>query len=230
MVALPNYDDTDARQTAYNRVYNRTEFGLGSGVPSLGCCTRVSALCRPRKTESAASLVGRCVADAVVRDSAPTEVGSESSIERRVLPPSSGWWLPRNPVLSKNTNELKTGAPGRFDRHRLVASSSSGACRRRCQRLGFPVRAGKHRSATRCHAPGRRPGSRLGPHMDQNVLAGYAAVALALILVSRVASFPPPDGLVSGPPPYWRKRGTRKSGLETNAENEARSALLARLW
>ena len=28
----------------------------------------------------------------------------------------------------------------------------------------------------------------------------------------------------------WRKRGTRKSGLETNAENEARSALLARLW
>ena len=60
MVALPNYNDTDARQTAYNRVYNRTEFGLGSGVPSLGCCTRVSALCRPRKTESAASLVGRC--------------------------------------------------------------------------------------------------------------------------------------------------------------------------
>ena len=30
--------------------------------------------------------------------------------------------------------------------------------------------------------------------------------------------------------PIWRKRGTRKSGLETNAENEARSALLARLW
>ena len=30
--------------------------------------------------------------------------------------------------------------------------------------------------------------------------------------------------------PIWRKRGTRKSGLETNPENEARSALLARLW
>ena len=31
-------------------------------------------------------------------------------------------------------------------------------------------------------------------------------------------------------PPLWRKRGTRKSGLETNTGNEARSALLARLW
>ena len=28
----------------------------------------------------------------------------------------------------------------------------------------------------------------------------------------------------------WRKRGTRKSRLETNTENEACSALLARLW
>ena len=35
---------------------------------------------------------------------------------------------------------------------------------------------------------------------------------------------------VSAHSPIWRKRGTRKSGLETNAENEARSALLARLW
>ena len=47
------------------------------------------------------------------------------------------------PVLSKNTNELKTGAPGRFDRHRPVASPRSGACRRRCRRFGFSVRAGK---------------------------------------------------------------------------------------
>ena len=31
-------------------------------------------------------------------------------------------------------------------------------------------------------------------------------------------------------PPLWRKRGTRKSRLETNTENEACSALLARLW
>ena len=46
-------------------------------------------------------------------------------------------------VLSKNTNELKTGAPGRFDRHRPMASPRSGACRRRCRRFGFPVRAGK---------------------------------------------------------------------------------------
>ena len=51
-------------------------------------------------------------------------------------------------VLSKNTNELKTGAPGRFDRHRLVASSSSGACRRRCQRFGFPKKAKKTAKGT----------------------------------------------------------------------------------
>ena len=52
-------------------------------------------------------------------------------------------WL-AGPVLSKNTNELKTGAPGRFDRHRPMASPRSGACRRRCRRFGFPVRAGKN--------------------------------------------------------------------------------------
>ena len=46
-------------------------------------------------------------------------------------------------VLSKNTNELKTGAPGRFDRHRPMASPRSGACRRRCRRFEFPVRTGK---------------------------------------------------------------------------------------
>ena len=47
---------------------------------------------------------------------------------------------------------------------------------------GSPYAQGKHRPATGCHAPGRRPGSRHGPHLGQNVLAGYATVALALIL------------------------------------------------
>ena len=47
---------------------------------------------------------------------------------------------------------------------------------------GSPYTQGKHGPATGCHAPGRRPGSRPGPHLDQNVLAGYAAAALALIL------------------------------------------------
>ena len=35
---------------------------------------------------------------------------------------------------------------------------------------------------TGCHAPGRRPGSRPGQHLDQNVLACYAPVAPASIL------------------------------------------------
>ena len=71
-----------------------------------------------------------------------------------------------------------------------------------------------------------------GPHLDRNVLAGYAAVALALILETtpRAASFPTLHGPVSDPLPLLRKRGTRKSRLETKTENEARSALLARLW
>ena len=96
---------------------------------------------------------------------------------------------------------------------------------------GSPYAQGKHRSATRCHAPGRRPGSRLGPHMDQNVLAGYAAVALALILGTSGGLFSDAARPCQRPaPPLWRKRGTRKSRLETNTENEACSALLARLW
>ena len=40
---------------------------------------------------------------------------------------------------SPNTNEFKTGAPGRFDHHRPMASPRSEAYRRRCRRFGFPV-------------------------------------------------------------------------------------------
>ena len=96
---------------------------------------------------------------------------------------------------------------------------------------GSPYAQGKHRPATGCHAPGRRPGSRPGPHMDQNVLAGYAAVALALILDPSGGLFSDAARPCQRPaPPLWRKRGTRKSRLETKTENEASSALLARLW
>ena len=88
----------------------------------------------------------------------PFDLTAPSAISRR-------WsWLEVEPVLSKNTNELKTGAPGRFDRHRPVASPRSGACRRRCRRFGFSVRAGKTTSSkgmprsrveTWIQAPGR---------------------------------------------------------------------------
>ena len=67
-------------------------------------------------------------------------------------------------------------------------------------------------------------------HLDQNVLAGYATVAQVSILglsggLSSAAARPGQHPL-----PIWRKRGTRKSRSETNPKNEARSALLARLW
>ena len=86
-----------------------------------------------------------------------------------------------NPVLSKNTNELKTDAPGRFDRHQPVASPRSGACRRRCRRFGFSARAGKTPSSNGMlrslgedldPGPGQRwTLRRPGPHLDQNVLS-----------------------------------------------------------
>ena len=135
------------------------------------------------------------------------------------------------PVLSNNTNELKTGAPGRFDRHRPVASPRSGACRRRCRRFGFPVRAGKTPSSngmprTRAEtwiqaraAPGPERASRLrrgSPALDSGPLGQP--------LFRRCTA------LSATHSPLWRKRGTRKSRLETKTENEALSALLARLW
>ena len=96
---------------------------------------------------------------------------------------------------------------------------------------GSPYAQGKHRPATGCHAPGRRPGSRPGPHLDQNVLARYAAVVPASILgLSGGPLFRCRTAPVSTRSPLWRKRGTRKSRLETKTENEALSALLARLW
>ena len=61
--------------------------------------------------------------------------------------------------------------------------------------------------------------------------ARYAAVAPASILgLSGCLFFRRPHGSVSAYSLIWRKLGTRKSRLETKIENEARSALLARLW
>ena len=70
-----------------------------------------------------------------------------------------------------------------------------------------------------------------GPHLDQNVLGqlrrgslGLDSGSLGWPLFRRRTALSAAHHLI------WRKRGTRKSGLETNAENEACSALLARLW
>ena len=127
----------------------------------------------------------------------------------------------------KRTQDWRAGC---FDRHRPVASHRSGACRRRCRRFGFSARAGKTPSSN------GMPRSRAETWIQARAAPGPERASRlrrgspASILVSRVAFFPPPDGPVSGRHPIWRKRGTRKSGLETNAENEARSTLLARLW
>ena len=78
--------------------------------------------------------------------------------------------------------------------------------------------------------PGGDLDPRPGPHLDQNVLARYATVALASILDPSGGLFSDAARPCQRPnPPLWRKRGTRKSGLETKTENEVLSALLARL-
>ena len=127
-------------------------------------------------------------------------------------------------VLSKNTNELKTGAPGRFE-----SSSTHGEP----QIWGVSeamsaIRGPRTRSENTVQ---QRDATLPGGDLDQNVLAGYAAVALALILDPSGGLFSDAARPCQRPaPPLWRKRGTRKSRLETKTENEASSALLARLW
>ena len=60
-------------------------------------------------------------------------------------PASETIWLKPAPLPScpKTQTNSRLARRAVFDRHRLVASPSSGACRRRCRRFGFPVRAGK---------------------------------------------------------------------------------------
>ena len=124
-------------------------------------------------------------------------------------------------------------SPGRFDRHHPVASPRSGACRRRCRRFAF-LRTRRENTVQQRDAtlPRRRPGSRpgerwtsrrSGSHLDQNVLGQlYAAVVLASILDPSGGLFSDAARPCQRPaPPLWRKRGTRKSGLETKTENEA---------
>ena len=93
-----------------------------------------------------------------------------------------------------------------------------------------PYAQEKHRPATGCHAPGQRPGSRLGPYLDQNVLGQLRRGNPDLNLVLSGGLFSAAVRPRQRPSPIWRKRGTRKSRLETKSENEASSALLARLW
>ena len=63
------------------------------------------------------------------------------------------------------------------------------------------------------------------------MLAGYAAVALALILDPSGGLFSDAARPCQRPaPPFGANVALRKSRLETKTENEASSALLARLW
>ena len=88
---------------------------------------------------------------------------------------------------------------------------------------GSPYAQGKHRPATGCHAPGRRPGPERASRLRRGS-PGLDSGPLGRPLFRRCTA------LSATRSPLWRKLGTRKSGLETNPENEARSALLARLW
>ena len=122
-------------------------------------------------------------------------------------------------VLSKNTNELKTGAPGRFDRHCPVASPRSGACRRRCRRVGFSVRAGENNVQQRdATLPGGDLDPGPGPHLDQNVLAGYATVALASILDSSGGLFSDAARPGQCPFSYWAQTWHSKIAIRDESQ------------
>ena len=142
-----------------------------------------------------------------------TRLGCNKQVQMAKQPGGNKWPARWPPVLSKNTNELKAGAPGVSIVIAPWRATDLGRVGGDVGDSGSPHAQGKHRPATGCHAPGRKPGSRPGPHLDQNVLAGYAAVASASILVSRVAFFPPPDGPVSVAPPYFAQTWHSKIGI-----------------
>ena len=85
------------------------------------------------------------------------------------------------PSCPKTQTNSRSARRGRFDRHQPVASPRAGVGGD-VGDSSSPYAQGKHRPATGCHAPERKPGSRPGPHLDQNVLARCAAVAPASIL------------------------------------------------
>ena len=87
-------------------------------------------------------------------------------------------------VLSKNTNELKDWRAGPFRSSSTCGEPQFwGVSEAMSAISGSPLRAGKTPSSNGMpRSRAGRPGSRPGPHMDQNVLAGYAAVTSASIL------------------------------------------------
>ena len=151
----------------WHRLRGRLNVGATDRTARNNGCSRTLPAYSPRTppTAAATSALGDASAprgcghspDPAVRQTSPAAETALPPAPRRSAPPGAA---SSDHVLSKNTNELKTGAPGRFDRHRPVASPRSGACRRRCRRFGFSVRAGKTPSSKGCHAPGWRPGSR----------------------------------------------------------------------
>ena len=98
---------------------------------------------------------------------------------------------------------------------------------------GSPHAQGKHRPATGCYAPWAKTWIQ-GSWAKMDIKGGQGHTWTNPGLDSEALSggplFPPPAGPVSALSPIWRKRGTRKSRLETKTENEASSALLAHLW
>ena len=77
------------------------------------------------------------------------------------------------PVANTDTKFLIYGL---FQKGRVLAQDGVGGD---VGDSSSPYAQGKHRPARGCHAPERKPGSRPGLHLDQNVLARCAAVALA---------------------------------------------------
>ena len=133
------------------------------------------------------------------------------------------------PVRRSSPSYPKTQTNSRLARRAVSividpwASPRPGACRRRCRRFGFPVRAGKHRPATGCHAPWAKTwiqvlgkdGHKGGPgQLDQNLLGQLRhGRPRPRFWASRVASSWRPHGPVSARFPMWAQTWHSKIGI-----------------
>ncbi len=118
-----------------------------------------------------------------------------------------------------NTISGRPGSPGTWMRYRKPRRQSS---RRRAssQRVFF-LRLAPRAAADALSEAGRSP-------VKEGVLRLVDLIRIAFYSTFHRSSSC--TALSAARSPLWRKRGTRKSRLETKTENEANSALLARFW
>ena len=112
--------------------------------------------------------------------------------------------------MSKNTNELKTGAPGRFDRHRRGEPQIWGVSEAMSAIRVLRTRTENNVQQGDATLP--------GGDLDQNVLAGYATVALASILDPSGSLFSDAARPCQCPFSYWAQTWHSKIAIRDESQ------------